>query len=100
MEKTGVNPLLMLLHIASGNWKALGYKKGTKQIVTPQGKVVTVDRIDIPDRRMAATDASKYFFTQLKSVEVELGKDANKVAQSFTQLMAQVANGDESEEGV
>lgn len=68
----GVDPFEILLHFASGNWKALGYPEKTRSIVI-QGKEVHVDVID-PDMRLnAAKEASHYILPKRKAVD-ENGK--------------------------
>lgn len=85
-EKKGCDPLEILLDIAKGDWKALGYKVKYVTKVN-MGIEYEEDVILLENRLNAAKEASKYIYSQLKAVELT-GKDG---ANLFTQrlLMAQ-----------
>jgi len=71
-QELGVDPFEILLHFASGNWKALGYPEKTRSIVI-QGKEVKVDVIDPEMRLNAAKEATHYILPKRKAVD-ENGK--------------------------
>jgi len=68
-ERLGVNPIEILLNIAKGDFKALGYENN-EVITMKDGKPNVTERITLDDRRAAAKDASPYLFAQRKAVEV------------------------------
>lgn len=93
-ERLGFCPIEALIHWARGDWKALGYDKGTKTVVLEDGGTLEVDRIDENLRQKSTKDVVGYLYPQLKSVE--LGGDAgDAIAQSLTALIAG-AQGSES----
>lgn len=68
-EALGIDPFDIMLKIANGDWKGLGYKSGEITYMTKSG-IRKQDRISIDLREKAAADASEYMYAKLKSVEV------------------------------
>lgn len=69
-EKLGVNPFEILLHFASGNWKALGYDSSTRiASFTQSGDPIYDDVIKPADRLKAAAEAVSYLEPKRKAVE-------------------------------
>ncbi len=89
-ERLGVDPLEILLLMAKGDWKALGYEDKQKLIPIGDGQTLLVDRIDEQLRQKAAKDALPYVRPQLKSVELT-GEAAQNAVASITQAMALAA---------
>lgn len=68
-HKKGINPFEILLHIANGDWKALGYKDD-KAVVQTKSGVSYCERITMDHRMAAAAHASQYLYPKRKSVEI------------------------------
>tara|TARA_Y100001963_G_scaffold17759_1_gene21945 strand:- start:36226 stop:36594 length:369 start_codon:yes stop_codon:yes gene_type:complete len=68
-ERLGVDPLEVLLHITSNNWKALGYESGETEKVLKDGGTIMVERIELKDRLGAAKEACKYVYPTRKAVD-------------------------------
>jgi len=65
-EALGVDPFEVLLHVAKGDWKSLGYKTGTTE--GPFGS--KPERITLKDRMHAAAEACQYIHPKRKAVEL------------------------------
>lgn len=90
-ESRGVDPLEILLDVAAGDWEALGYDLGFITKVN-MGIEYEEDVITLDHRITAATQAAKYIYPQLKSVELT-GKDgANLFAQRLLNAQSRVGN--------
>ncbi len=72
-ESLDLDPLALLLNIAKGDWKALGYTEGTITKVN-MGIAYEESLISLENRLSAAKEAIKFLYPQLKSVEIS-GKD-------------------------
>lgn len=68
-HKKGINPFEILLNIANGDWKALGYKEDKTVVQTKTG-LSYVERITMDHRMAAAAHASQYLYPKRKSVEI------------------------------
>ncbi len=67
-KKLGVNPLEILLLMAGGKWKELGYETEQVEVFTKECSNMQY-RIPIETRAKAAADACKYLYAQLRNVE-------------------------------
>lgn len=76
-ERLGVDPLEILLHAASNNFKALGYDSAIRIKAVGEG-VIEEDTIPISIRIQAAKEAVKHLYPTLKAVE-HTGKDGEKL---------------------
>lgn len=74
-EKLGVDPLEILFHFASRNWKALGYSSETTTKVLKDGGTLEVERISPEMRLTAAKEAVRYIYPQTKAVELKPSED-------------------------
>ncbi len=73
MEKVaelGVDPFEILLHYASGNWKALGHPKPTQTRYTMTGEPYEIPIITEDMRIQSAKEAAQYIHPKRKAVEV------------------------------
>lgn len=69
-----ISPFEILLYIAAGDWKSLGYDDGLRiKTVTKDGDEVFEDRISVEARGNAASHAVKYLHPQLKSIDATVG---------------------------
>ena len=68
-DRLGIDPFIILLHIAAGDYQALGYDSAVKIKVTKDGGTITEDTIPIELRRQAASDAVQYLRPKLKAIE-------------------------------
>jgi hypothetical protein len=69
-ERLGVDPLEILLLFAKGDWKALGYNKGTYTRMFGDGGSIEVEVIDPDLRAKAAIAAVKHLYPSLKAIEI------------------------------
>lgn len=76
-QELGVDPFEILLHFASGNWKALGYDAETRTYFTAAG-IEAEEPIIKPEHRLkAATEACSYIHAKRKAVEMKVELDPN-----------------------
>ena len=68
--RCGKSPFEILCLIANADWKALGYDSPQTIVQTKQGGRVMLDRINIVDRREAASEAAQYMYSKRKAIEV------------------------------
>lgn len=69
-EKLGVDPLAILLMVAKGDWKGLGYSKPTETKYSQFGQPFEVELIPLKMRIFAASDAVQYIVPKRKALEV------------------------------
>jgi len=69
-DRMNVNPFEILLKIAAGDWKGLGYDSPHETRFSPTGTKYKTDKITLMDRRQAASDALPYLNPKLKAVEI------------------------------
>ena len=69
-EELGVDPFEILLLIAKGDWKGLGYVSETVSRVTKEGIEIEIGRIELRDRLNAAKEACNYIHPKRKAIEV------------------------------
>lgn len=74
-ERLGVDPLEILFHFASRNWKALGYSTEYQTKVLKDGGTLEVERITPEMRLNAAKEAVRYVYPQTKAVELKNGTE-------------------------
>ena len=74
-ERLGVDPLEILFHFASRNWKALGYDTEYQQKQLKEGGSISVERITPEMRLTAAKEAVRYVYPQTKAVELKNGTE-------------------------
>lgn len=75
-KRLGVDPLEILFHFASRNWKALGYNSETHTKVLKDGGTLEVERITPEMRLKAATEAVRYIYPQTKAVELKASEES------------------------
>lgn len=75
-ERLGVDPLEILFHFASRNWKALGYNSEYHTKVLKDGGTIEVERITPEMRLNAAKEAVRYVYPQTKAVEIKNDEDS------------------------
>lgn len=68
-ERMNINPIELLIHIAKGDWEALGYDSPTLTRWLPSGIEYEEDRIQLEHRMASAKELSTYIFSKRKSVE-------------------------------
>jgi hypothetical protein len=74
-----LDPFEVLMMVASGDWKGLGYDAKTKVTFTPQGIEVEEDNVPLPSRVQAAKEASKYLYAQKQSVAISTEDSGVKI---------------------
>ncbi len=75
-DRLGVDPFEILLHFAAGDWAALGYKKGTRTILS-MGRRAEIPVIPPEMRVKAATEAAQYLHPKRKAIEIAGSSDEN-----------------------
>lgn len=88
-EQMGVNPFEILLFIAKGDWRALGYKSGTLTAYTVNGDPYEVDVIQLDHRLSASKEACTYLMPKRKALEVQLKSKVEEDAEAFQALSAE-----------
>lgn len=53
-----------------GDWEALGYDGPTREIVTPNGRIIDVDVIEPETRLHAAGKAADFLYPKRKAIEL------------------------------
>lgn len=64
------DPLEVLIDIAKGDWKALGFEKATYNSWTAAGIEFEVDHISLQERNKAAQAVAKYLYSTKQAVEI------------------------------
>jgi len=70
-EEMGIDPIQILLWIAEGDWKALGYDSDKIKV-----GMVEEERIPLSLRKAAAKDVAPYLKPALKSIDIEANINA------------------------
>jgi len=78
-NKFDVQPLEILMMIATGDWAGLGYAEKSKISFTSAGIEFEEDHIRLQDRTMAAKEASKYLYSQKQAVALSTGEEGIKI---------------------
>jgi len=74
-----INPFEVLMMIAAGDWKGLGYKAKTRKVFTNSGDVNEEENVPLEQRNMAAREATKYLYPQKNKVELSTGQEGFKI---------------------
>lgn len=72
-DRLGVDPLEILLHAASNNYKELGYDSAIQTKLVGEN-AITEDTIPVSIRVQAAKEAAQYLYPKRKAIE-HSGKD-------------------------
>lgn len=85
-QKFDVEPFEVLMMIAVGDWKGLGFDSPNKTSFTSAGIEYEEPHIKLSDRVQAAKEACKYLYSQKQSVAVSTGDQGFKVVvEDYTQ---------------
>jgi len=74
-----INPFEVLMMIAAGDWKGLGFKTKTTKVFTASGAMNEVENVPLNERNQAAKEASKYLYSQKNKVELTTGQEGFKI---------------------
>jgi len=77
--KFDIDPFEVLMMVAAGDWKGLGYETKSKTIFTPQGIEMEEDNVTLSNRVAAAKEAAKYLYSQKQSVALSTGDSGIKI---------------------
>lgn len=77
--KFKVDPFEVLMMVAAGDWKALGYDSKTKTTFTQAGIEVEEDKVTLTNRVAAAKEAAKYLYAAKQSVAISTGDSGIKI---------------------
>lgn len=69
-EALGTDPFEILCHIASNNWRALGYRSNP---------------IELKDRQSAADSLCQYMYPKRKAVDLKVGEDSKPITVTFVE---------------
>jgi hypothetical protein len=78
-ENFDIDPFEVLMMVAAGDWKGLGFESPTHTSFAASGIEFEELWIKLSDRVMAAKEASKYLYSQKKSVELSTGEQGFKI---------------------
>lgn len=70
-----LDPFQVLMMIACNDWKGLGYASSTKTVFSMAGIESEEPVIGLSDRLGAAKEATKYIYSQKRSVELSTDPD-------------------------
>ena len=73
------DPFAVLLMVAAGDWKALGFDMKDKISYTNSGIEFEEMNIKLSDRISAAKEAAKYLYAQKQSIEHSTGESGVKI---------------------
>jgi len=77
--KFDIDPFQVLMMVAAGDWKGLGYDAPSKISYTNAGIEFEEPNIKLSDRVQAAKEASKYLYSQKQSVALSTGDQSIKI---------------------
>lgn len=77
--KYGVDPFEVLLMVATGDWKGLGFDAASKVSYSNAGIEFEEPNIKLSDRVQAAKEAAKYLHSQKQSVAISTGDSGIKI---------------------
>lgn len=65
-----VDPFLILLLFAKGDWESLGYKTATRTMCSKSGETYEVDSVTADHRLKAAGEACQYLYPKRKAIQM------------------------------
>jgi hypothetical protein len=74
-----MDPFEVLMMIAAGDWKGLGYETKTKTTFSAAGIEIEEDNVPLAQRCQAAKEAAKYLYAQKQSVALSTGDTGIKI---------------------
>ena len=77
--KFDIDPFEVLMMVAAGDWKGLGYDAKSRISYTSAGIEFEEDVIGLSDRVQAAKEASKYLYSQKKAVELSTNETGIRI---------------------
>lgn len=87
--KFELDPFEVLMMVAVGDWKGLGYDAATKVSYSAAGIDFEEPNIKLTDRVQAAKEASKYLYSQKQSVALSTGEAGIKIiVEDYTKAKA------------
>ena len=78
-SRMNYDPLVTLIQIAKGDWKALGFGEKTKTTFTAQGIEVEEENIPLSERNKAAKEVAKYLYSTKQSMELSSPEEGFKI---------------------
>lgn len=77
--KFDIDPFEVLMMVAAGDWKGLGYDSHSKINYSPAGVEFEEPNIKLSDRVTAAKEAAKYLYAAKQSVAISTGDTGIKI---------------------
>lgn len=77
--KFNIDPFEVLMMVAAGDWKSLGYDSKTKISYTGAGIEFEEDNVRLEHRVGAAKEAARYLYAQKQSVALSTGDTGIKI---------------------
>lgn len=74
-----IDPFEVLMMIAAGDWKGLGFNEKVKTSFTNAGIEFEEDHVKLEHRLNAAKEAAKYLYSQKQSVAISTGDTGIKI---------------------
>ena len=78
-KRYDLDPFDVLMMIATGDWKGLGFESKTKTTFTMNGIEVEEENIPIGERTKAAKEAAGYLYSKKQAIEVSTGENGFKI---------------------
>lgn len=74
-DRLGIDPFEVLLLLATGDWKALGYKKRERLTSANEWASIYEDSIPVGVRASCAAQACNYLYPRRKAIDLKLDQD-------------------------
>lgn len=75
VDELGVDPIRVMLLIAKGDWKALGYEAPVSIKIGKNGESYSEEVISLTHRLTACADVAPYLYPKLKSIEHKMSDE-------------------------
>jgi hypothetical protein len=81
-SRYALDPFEVLMQIAVGDWKKLGFDAKTKTTFTPQGIEIEEDNVPLAQRCNAAKEAVKYLYPQKREIQRVTKEEAIEILEN------------------
>lgn len=78
-EELDVDPIRIMLLVAKGDWKSLGYDSPVRIKVGKGGEAYEEDVITLSHRLTACSDVAQYLYPKLKNIDHRLTADSEGI---------------------
>lgn len=78
-NRKNFDPLELLIEIAQGDWKALGFDSKTKTTFTMNGIEIEEEHISLQERNKAAKEVAKYLYSAKQAIQLTTGEEGFRI---------------------